>query len=630
MRLIRVALFLATLPALPAWASGPYWHRSATLDYRVAADGASVSSETWEVRADTNAIAQIIAQQSFSAIADLEQVDLVAAYTRKPDGRTLPVSPGSVMDKAVTTTASGPQFSALTVRTIVFPQVSAGDTIHYELRRTTKETMFPGEFTLNLEFGGAATADRVEVGITLAPGRLLHAGGTGLAELPVETEADGFVTHRWRMAPKASGTIALEASTFSDYEALGRAYAARAAGRAVPGPGIAALADRLAPGGTDPRETVMRLYRYVASEIRYVAVFLREGRVVPRDAETVLAEGWGDCKDHTALLQALLAAKGIEVVPALISLHSRYDLPAVPGLGALDHVIAYVPSLDLYLDSTAPYAPFGLLLAGEYDKPVVLADARAPRLGRTPAMPESGIALITRTEGRISADGVVSGRTTTIATGPQSIALRAMAAWFEGRGTAYAASTQLQLLGTPGTGRYAFDSPDNGDGVYQVAGEFVLDEPLAEGGAEPFSVPGGLGVFGRASCCSTPASPKMAACLLSRARGRGDHARAAERHDPADDAAGFQRPSRRGQLFRAVCRDRRRPHHPPRVPRHDVAPALSDPGVRSHARRAQRRPPRTAATGQPRARPATPRRRALEHKNSITSAQVIPPDRKML
>lgn len=46
MRLIRVALFLATLPALPAWASGPYWHRSATLDYRVAADGASVSSET--------------------------------------------------------------------------------------------------------------------------------------------------------------------------------------------------------------------------------------------------------------------------------------------------------------------------------------------------------------------------------------------------------------------------------------------------------------------------------------------------------------------------------------------------------------------------------------------------------
>ncbi len=57
MRLIRVALFLATLPALPAWASGPYWHRSATLDYRVAADGASVSSETWEVRADTNAIA---------------------------------------------------------------------------------------------------------------------------------------------------------------------------------------------------------------------------------------------------------------------------------------------------------------------------------------------------------------------------------------------------------------------------------------------------------------------------------------------------------------------------------------------------------------------------------------------
>ncbi len=168
--------------------------------------------------------------------------------------------------------------------------------------------------------------------------------------------------------------MAFEASTFRDYAALGRAYAARAWPRSRPSATVAALADRLVPAGTGEREAALLLYGYVASSIRYVATFLGEGRVVPRDAATVLAEGWGDCKDHAALLQALLAAKGIEAQPALISLQSRYSLPDTPGLSALDHVITYVPSLDLFLDSTAPYAPFGLLLASEYDKPVVIAD----------------------------------------------------------------------------------------------------------------------------------------------------------------------------------------------------------------------------------------------------------------
>ena len=49
---------------------------------QVAADGTSVATEVWEVRADTNAIAHTIAQQSFSYIADLDTVEVVNAYTK--------------------------------------------------------------------------------------------------------------------------------------------------------------------------------------------------------------------------------------------------------------------------------------------------------------------------------------------------------------------------------------------------------------------------------------------------------------------------------------------------------------------------------------------------------------------
>jgi transglutaminase-like putative cysteine protease len=497
MRLVQIALVLIGLGTNAAVAAGPYWHRSAVLDYRVAADGTSTATEIWEVRADTNALAHTIAQQSYSFIADLERIELVAAYTQKRDGRRIKVTDASVMDQAVTTPASAPQFSAMVSRTIVFPQVAAGDTVHYELRRSTIETMFPGEFTLTLEPGGATTTERADISISLPSGRSMRTAVSGLDEAPVELGADGAAIRRWHLAPNRSGAVSLEASTFADYAALGRAYAARAWPQSRPGQGVRELADRLAPSGTGQRETVLRLYGYVASEIRYVAMFLGKGRVVPREAETILAEGWGDCKDHTALLQALLAAKGIEAKPALISLHNRYSLPDAPGLSALDHVITYVPALDLYLDSTAPYAPFGLLLANEYDKPVVLVGPQDARLGRTPPMSADGIVLTTRTTARIGDADVVSGRTTTVASGPQSIALRSMAAWFEGRGTAYSANSQLQQLGTPGTGRFAFESPENAGGDYRVEGRFTLDEKLLEGGTVPFQVPSGLGVFGR-------------------------------------------------------------------------------------------------------------------------------------
>src|SRR3954451_22224530 len=123
MKLVQAVAVLMGLGAGGAQAAGALWHRSATLDYHVATDGTFTSTEIWEVRADTTAIAHTIAQQSFSYIADLDTVELANAYTKKTDGRIIEVPAASVLAQAVTTTATAPQFSALASRTIVFPQV---------------------------------------------------------------------------------------------------------------------------------------------------------------------------------------------------------------------------------------------------------------------------------------------------------------------------------------------------------------------------------------------------------------------------------------------------------------------------------------------------------------------------
>jgi transglutaminase-like putative cysteine protease len=481
--------------------SGPYWHRSAVLHYVIEPDGRSTVDEVWDVRADTNAVAQTIAQQTYIYSADVETVSLVAAFTRKADGRVIPVSPDSVMNQAVTTTATLPQFDGRTARAIIFPQVRAGDTVHYELRRTVTAPVFPGEAMLSFNGGWAAATDWADITVELPAGKPLMVAASGLVEEAPTFGRDGGpeggTVRRWTLAPRAAGVVRFEASTFTSYEALGRAYGVGAAAAAQPGPAVRALADSIAPAGLSERETARRLYDFVAGDIRYVATLLGDGRVVPRSAERVLVEGWGDCKDHTALLGALLMAKGIASEPALISSRRRYDLPPVPGLTALNHVITYVPSLDLFLDSTVPYAPFGELPAGEYDKPVVIADARAARLSRTPAMSAGALLLVTRTEVRIDRDGGVNGDTVTNAAGPEASALRSVAAWFERNGGGQTASNRLQSLGTPGRGEYAFDTPDAAAGPYRIEARFVLQDRLAGAGTVPFVVPSGLGVMAR-------------------------------------------------------------------------------------------------------------------------------------
>jgi len=85
------------------------------------------------------------------------------------------------------------------------------------------------------------------------------------------------------------------------------------------------------------------------------------GGVVPHAADTVLDNFYGDCKDHVTLLEAMLTAVGIESSPALINSGNAYHLPTAPALGTINHVITYIPSLDLYLDPTAAQTEFGYL-----------------------------------------------------------------------------------------------------------------------------------------------------------------------------------------------------------------------------------------------------------------------------
>src|SRR5262249_9959424 len=126
-------------------------------------------------------------------------------------------------------------------------------------------------------------------------------------------------------------------------------------------PEINRIADEATKSLSDKRQQAAALYDWVVSNIRYVAIELGRGGYIPHSAGAILANRYGDCKDYAVIFCSLLAAKGIESFPVLISSGESDWLPKVAAPEAFNHAIVWIPALQLYLDASTGYAPFGIL-----------------------------------------------------------------------------------------------------------------------------------------------------------------------------------------------------------------------------------------------------------------------------
>jgi Domain of Unknown Function with PDB structure (DUF3857)/Transglutaminase-like superfamily len=478
-----------------------------TADIHVAPDGTSVQTAHAEVLA-TNAAAAIQAGQ-FRVLYDsaLQTLDVIEAHTLKKDGRTITVDPTAVYDQLAPGAAQMPMFSELRMKTVVFPQFEAGDTAVYTVKTTYKEPYFPGVFWYLDVYSTAVAFDDVQETVT-AP-TSLHVKAES-HDVPVDEHNSGDQTviswHYSAPAPKEpelSAVVQLEStphvflSSFRDYAALGRAYAEAAAPKMAVTEQVQALADDVTKGVTSKREQARKLYEWVSLHIRYVAVELGRGSLVPHDAQAVLSNGYGDCKDHVTLLGALLKAKGIASEAVLINSGSDYSLTGVPTFADLDHIITYLPEFDLYLDSTAIGAPFAVLPFEEYGKPVVFASVSKPRRADMPLLP-AGVATATlKTDLTLDEEGTLTGTTVTTAKGPYAILLRFVGLGVQAVGPQTAAQRVLAAYGPDATGTIDAVNPTSTDPSYTITGRFAAHGWKDKlDGQYSFYMPGGMRLLG--------------------------------------------------------------------------------------------------------------------------------------
>lgn len=494
-----VLAWLLLWPLFPAAAqeSGLTW---TMMHYTYVLDDRGLPTGTFEIerQAHDAQAARSGARVDLSYVAGQETIEILDAATVKADGRKIPVGADRIHDIAPQVPRDVAMYSDTRTKSVVFPDVAAGDSIRYVYRLKRFSTSWPGfSWTASLRTVARVKESEMTIDVPAALPLLVEHHG-----VRYRTEkADGRVRHvfSWsndKAIPAEPGATSdydwsdrFSVSTFKSYAEIGDYYGRLHAAAAAATPAVTELAARIVGPVTDRAAQARLLSNWVTQNVRYVAVSVGQGTLAPTPADETIANRYGDCKADTALLAALLAARGIASEAVLINTNlARYVLPETP-VADFNHVILYVPELDLYVDPTWNLAAFGVLPWGQYDKPIVHAVAGQSRVARTPPQRAEDNVSEVATVATVSPDGRISGTTREHARGAMATDLKG---WMAVGLTGDRAASQLRAQGMPGSGAWISSPRDDTAREVLLLARFKLADPIDLAAGEALAPPGGL------------------------------------------------------------------------------------------------------------------------------------------
>jgi hypothetical protein len=172
-------------------------------------------------------------------------------------------------------------------------------------------------------------------------------------------------------------------------------------------------------------------------------------------------------------MEALLAAVGIQSSTALVNSGDAYTLAAVGTIGPPNHAITYVPSLDIYVDSTNQFAPYGTLSFDVMDKPTVLV--ALGRLGHTPSTKADQNVVRASIEMKIQPDGTIDGHSAATMSGVLESGSRASRFYTQSTEEDQVVRKLLNRFNETGSGSLEYGDPSALDEPFSVNSTFHLD-----------------------------------------------------------------------------------------------------------------------------------------------------------
>ncbi|WP_036666607.1 DUF3857 domain-containing protein [Paludibacterium yongneupense] len=510
----RLLLPLLVLSAAAAHASTVVYHPSSTqlsddTSYDVQSDGTFVQEETQVRRINTPQGSNDFSHLLLPYDAAMQDLQIVEAYTTTPGGKRIDVTPDRIVDQQSGYGQDAPTLTDGRVKVVIAPALEPGATLTIHFRLRQKIAPYPGQFfgdeteNITRDIRWSRTTVRMPDSMNLAFDAVDIPGGTVVSDQP------GKKVWRWEFkgaqphAPERNSidprdvSPRVQFSTFANVQSLANAYMSRARDKSEPTPAIRQLADRITAGMSDKRVQAEALYRWVATNIRYVAVYAGFGGWVPHRAEDIAKLKYGDCKDHVALLGALLAARNIRSSPVLINGNNHYWVPRIATPTSFDHAITWLPDEKIFVDSTSPIAPFGSLSPNLVGKTALVLDDGSGK-ARLMSVPLTSVATDqARGETHLVLDtaGNAHGETTVTASGAYEFIARDGAIKIRPGTEAEQASQWLGVNKQTGTGTLSLGNARDLTHPYVHHSQFDLSDVATLPGPGAFPIPAPLSLL---------------------------------------------------------------------------------------------------------------------------------------
>jgi len=443
-----------------------------------------------------------LATEDISFNSTQKKVEILEAYTILPSGEKLAVDPKAIRLVDAENGATSASFSDVKKYSIIFPNVSPGARTYYKAKTITHTPILPGMFNARLSFSPQAEYGDVVINLSYSPNAKVYQTIRDLPGGRIEDGPEGQIRYRYTFTQnqvllKESAQVAfsdfapkLEFSTLESPAVLGALLEKLYLPKLAVTPKVQKIADEVTAGINDQKAQARAIYNWVNKNIRYVALFLGDGGLVPNDADSILDNGYGDCKDHNVLLIAMLEAKGIHAISASVNLGNAFETPTLGTIFPFNHEITYIPQWDLYLDSTQEMLPFGVLVAEVADKPTLLG--ALGNIGRTPNMSADTNRVVTRTKLSIAKDGQTTGTVQTNYFGEMEYGARNKFSAYVGQSQETMVRNHLGMFNEIGTGTYQPSDVYALDTPLTVSGEFNISSISNFPGPGAMTIPMGL------------------------------------------------------------------------------------------------------------------------------------------
>jgi tetratricopeptide (TPR) repeat protein len=290
-------------------------------------------------------------------------------------------------------------FSDSRLLEVPLPRLAIGSVVEQEVSITDREPLLRAGSTTWMRLGNSVPTLSTRVRFTGATKRRL---AFATQNLPAKTkpaygktgDSETWTYTFGRLDPDADtedyvdGDTAqlryIGVSTGASWNAIATEYAKLVDDKIAEGP--VSLPAGISAGATE--KNVAAITAWLHEHVRYTGIELGQSAIVPFAPAETEKRGFGDCKDKSTLLVALLRKAGIDAELALLSAGAGLDIdPRLPGMGVFDHAIvrARIGKKDIWIDATADLYPPGLLPPDDQGRRALIASSTAKALVSTPA-----------------------------------------------------------------------------------------------------------------------------------------------------------------------------------------------------------------------------------------------------